>query len=121
MLMIHALTSVGFAKALFWIGVVALLVVQGFTRSAIGRFYARLRRRYPDVWMDLGRPILPRAPRLREARLAEFLRGEDFLKLRDPPLNTFYSKYVALRKVSYVPYAICAAGVLLFALDKLLH
>jgi len=121
MIMKHVLMSVDFAEALFWTGVVALIIVQVFALSAIGRFYAHLRRRYPNIWVKVGKPTTPRGPRPSESRLTAFLRCRDFLQLRDQSLNAFYSRYARLRKVSYLPYAICAAGALLFIWDKLLH
>lgn len=121
MIMKHALMSLGFAKGLFWSGVVVLIIVQVFALSAIGKFYARLRRRYPDIWMDVGRPTLPRGPKISEIRLTAFLRCRDFRRLGDESLNNSYAKYATLRKVSYVPYALCAAGALLFVWDKLIH
>ena len=121
MIMKHILMRVGFAKELFWTGVVTLIIIQVFALSSIGKFYGRLRRRYPDIWMDLGRPTFPRGPRISETRLTAYLRCRDFQQLGDESLNTFYSKYATLRKVSYVPYAICAVGALLFVWDKLLH
>ena len=121
MIMKHIWTNVDFAEALFWTGVVALIVVQFFALSAIGRFYARLRRQYPSILTKVGKPTTPRGPRPTESQLTAFLYCRDFLALRDQALNAFYSRYATLRKVSYLPFAVCALGAMLFIWDKLLH
>lgn len=121
MIMKHVLFSVGFAEGLFWMSVAALLVLQFLALRSIYRFYDRLRLRYPHVWEKVGKPTAPRGPRISEIRLTVFLRCGDFRRLGDKSLNSFYAKYAALRKVSFVPYALCFAGVLLFIWDKLAH